>query len=310
MGYSGYPKFGSPDSLAINLKQIGFDILTLANNHSMDKGTEGLVRTIEVLDSLGIKHVGTYTNYFDWEEERVLFIKKKGFKFAILNYTYGTNGIPVPEEHMVNLIEKKRIESDLELAHKFSPDAIIVLLHFGKEYKRTPDSYQKEFVKFVFEQGADIILGGHPHVVQPYEILEKADIYGHKKERLVIYSLGNFVSGQQRRYVDGGIIFNIVLEKNPDINSDQKILFKEVYHEPVWVYVKKSSRQQKNTFHVLPVKNYIENSNLKLNLSLSALTRMSEFYDDTQSHLQESFDKIKFQEKPLLQKKGKRKRKN
>ena len=289
-GYRGYPRFSSPDNLAVTLKKFGFDILTLANNHSMDSEIEGLKRTLDVIDNLGMKRVGTYANYIDWEQNRILFVKKKGFKFALLNYTYGTNGIPAPEIHNVNLIDKKRMRRDLDYANSFAPDAVIVILHFGKEYLRYPDAYQKDIVSFSFLHGADIVLGGHPHVIQPYEIKKVKDIYGIEKKRLVIYSLGNFVSGQQRRYTDGGIIFNIVLAKNKNQESKQKILFSKVYHDPVWVYLEQSASRQRSKFYILPVKEYLKSTQqLSIQLNIPAYLRMKEFYEDTQTHLKESF---------------------
>ncbi|MDH5657564.1 MAG: CapA family protein, partial [Spirochaetia bacterium] len=190
--YSGYPEFGAPDSLVTALDYVGFDILTTANNHSLDKGKSGLKRTIKVLDQKGIVHLGTYSSHTEHKKNRVLFVHKNGIKFALLNYTYGTNGIAVPKDVVVNLIDDKKIMEDMALAREAKPDVIVVLYHFGGEYLRQPDEYQKKYVNLAFNEGADIVLGGHPHVLQPFEVKNVKDKFGKQKNRLVIYSLGNF----------------------------------------------------------------------------------------------------------------------
>ena len=282
--YSGYPEFGAPDSLVTALKHVGFDILTTANNHSMDKRKEGLKRTIQVLDKEGIAHLGTYASHAEYQKNRIFQFEKKGIKFALLNYTYGTNEIPVPKDVVVNLIDEKKIIEDIELARKINPDVIIVLYHFGGEYLREPDSFQKKYVDLAFREGADIVLGGHPHVLQKFEINPIKDKYGHTKNRLVIYSLGNFVSNQARRFTDGGIIFNFTVRRN----EDDSLNIDTVSYVPVWVYVER--KPEKVQFYVLPVEDYIKNDS-KPKVAEIPMIRMKQFYDDTTLHLKESLEK-------------------
>lgn len=292
--YSGYPQFGAPDSLVAALKETGFDILTTANNHSVDKKKEGLIRTVDVVREHGFLQLGTYTSRSDYEKHRILTIEKGGLRFALLNYTYGTNGIPVPKGTFVNLIDKDLIRKDLEIARKTNPDGIIVLYHFGGEYLRYPDQFQKEMVQFAFMEGADIVLGGHPHVLQPFEVQKITDRYGETKDRLVIYSLGNFISNQQRRFTDGGMIFQFRVLKNP---GGMGLVYKEVEYEPVWVYV--GDVEGKRRHVVVPVEEYLKESSGK-KLPLQSRRLMMRFYRDTTSHLEPSVRQVQRYEKELF----------
>ncbi len=281
--FAGYPEFGSPDELAEALKTAGVDVLTLSNNHSLDKGKSGLIRTIEVVQKLGFAHLGTYRTVNEWAANRVLMLERKGLKLALLNYTYGTNGIAVPRGVVVNQIEDgRKIAEDLALARTLRPDAIIVLYHYGAEYIRQPDAYQRKWTDFAFEHGADIVLGGHPHVVQPFEVKTVTDRHGETKERLVIYSLGNFVSNQQRRYTDGGVIFNFSLLKNPDGDSPQRVIYRDIGYEPIWVFRDRSGGRLR--YHVIPADDYVAAGGA-LQLDAGARARLKVFYDDITAHL-------------------------
>ena len=196
--YGGYPAFNTPEQLATDLAELGIDVLTTSNNHSLDTGYAGLESTLNYLDEAQISHVGTARSI---EEQNEILIKEiNGIKIAILAYTYGTNGIPVPKDktYCINLIDKEFILSQLEKAKSEKPDLICVNMHWGNEYQTLPDNTQLELTDFLFQNGADIILGGHPHVLQPLEVrtIELPD--GKTKPGFVIYSLGNFVSGQVR----------------------------------------------------------------------------------------------------------------
>ena len=280
--FRGYPRFGAPDALVKALYEAGVDILTLANNHSMDTGQYGLERTIDVVDDIGFYHLGTYVSYDDWEERRVLFVEKNDFRLAFLNYSYSTNGIPIPKGVRVNLLDKNQIAQDIAYAYKEGVDAIIVLYHFGDEYKRWPNDKQKSYVNFAFRQGADVVIGTHPHVLQPYRFMKVRDIYGNLKKRLVLYSLGNFISNQRGRYKNGGIIFYFDFLKKKIYNQQRKLYFADVYFEPVWVFVEWNYHRR--TYYLLPVKEYLKNDK-KPRLPKKDYYRMLQFYRDTQSHL-------------------------
>jgi poly-gamma-glutamate synthesis protein (capsule biosynthesis protein) len=280
--YSGYPQFGAPDALVSALKGAGVDLLNTANNHTCDKGERGLVRTIKVLDAQGLLHVGTYRDRTEYESQRILIVERNHIRLAVLGYTYGVNGMPIPEGTYVNLIDEQQMTDDIKLARTRNPDFIIVLLHFGTEYERYPNEFQTKIVSFLFSEGVDIVLGSHPHVLQPFELKSVTDQYGVTKPRLVIYSLGNFVSNQRDRYRDGGIIFNVTLEKHNFTDKGSTLDITNVHYIATWVYVQ--STPDKNQFYILPVPKYLKNDQ-PLHLSDEAYQKMLIFYKDTQAHL-------------------------
>lgn len=204
--YKGYPQFSAPDALATELKKSGFDVLVTANNHSLDRRRKGLERTLKVLDSLQIIHTGTFNDSSARAQTYPLIIEKNGFKLSLLNYTYGTNGIPVTKPNIVNLIDTIQIKRDLEKARAQLTDAIIVFMHWGAEYQSLPNAEQKRLTKLCFREGAKLVIGAHPHVLQPIE-------WNKERDQLVVYSLGNFVSGQRPRYRDGGAMVWVDLQK-------------------------------------------------------------------------------------------------
>ncbi len=246
--YSGYPAFGAPDSLVDAVKAAGINLLTTANNHCLDKGKDGLTRTLRVLDEKGIPHLGTYASEKDYEKQRIFLLEKNGMTVALLDYTYGTNGIPTPDGVVVNRISKAQIKADIELAREKHVDAVIVLFHFGREYLNKPDAFQREMVLHALASGADIVIGGHPHHVQPYELLHDA---GQDKPHLVAYSLGNFVSAQRQRYTDGGMVLYFTLSKKQDAAGKPAIDISDVHHKLVWVYV--SHDDGRRQYHILPI---------------------------------------------------------
>lgn len=241
VGYSGYPTFNTPDSLAYELKDIGVDVLSTAGNHALDKGFNGLSRTIDVLNDADIAHTGTYKT----EEEQNTILTKyvKGIKIAFVNFTYGTNGIKIPsgKEFCVNLIDNDLITKQLDLAKSQNPDIIVACMHWGNEYKTTPNDTQKELSTFLFQNGVDIILGTHPHVLEPMEkqIVTLED--GTTKDGFVIYSLGNFISGQTAENTKTSIILNLTITKH----TDGKITIDKAEYKPIYMYTDKSLKTKK-----------------------------------------------------------------
>jgi poly-gamma-glutamate capsule biosynthesis protein CapA/YwtB (metallophosphatase superfamily) len=256
--YAGYPQFGAPDSLAEALKNVGFDILTTSNNHCMDKGKKGLRRTIEVLQKLGFHQTGTFIDKDDYEKRRVVLLEKNGFNYVFLAYTYSTNGIPIPKDVHVNLLDKELIARDIEDARKLNPDFIMVYYHFGPEYQRLPSDEQRFYVQHAFMEGADIVLGGHPHVIQPFEKKRMIDKYGDEKERFVIYSLGNFVSSQRYPHTNGGIVLQFSLSK-----ALKGIKIKTIDYDIVIVY--RDPLKNKLQFYVVPYSLYGQLDRPKMN---------------------------------------------
>ena len=232
-GYSSYPNFNTPEILAQNLKNVGIDVLSTANNHSLDSGYSGLESTIDYLDFVGIAHTGTFKS----EEARnqILFQEINGLKIAFLSYTYGTNGISIPKgkEYCINLIDKELIKQHIELAKQEKPDVICVNMHWGIEYQNLPNSEQTDLANFLFENGVDIILGSHPHVLQPMENKKITLSDGTEKNVFVIYSLGNFMSGQDKENTRNSIILNFDIIKDGTTNN---ISIENISYVPIYTF--------------------------------------------------------------------------
>jgi poly-gamma-glutamate capsule biosynthesis protein CapA/YwtB (metallophosphatase superfamily) len=245
--YSGYPQFSSPDELAVGCKNAGVDIFVTANNHSCDRGGQGIVRTLDVLDSLQILHTGTYRDSLERKSATPFIIEHDCFRFAILNYTYGTNGITVPAPTIVNLLDKEQIAKDMEIAKTKKADKIIVVTHWGNEYESNAGTWQINMGKYLFEQGADIIIGSHPHVLQKMVLEKQTDAKG--QEKLIVYSLGNFVSNQRDRKKDGGAMIKLTLTKEAGTT-----FISEAGHILTWVYTPIENGSKK--YYILPAAKY------------------------------------------------------
>ena len=251
VGYSSYPTFNTPEALAYNLKDIGFDVLTTANNHSLDKSYKGIEGTIKYLDDADIAHTGTFTS--EEAQNTILYKYVKGIKIAFLSYTYGTNGIPVPsgKDYCINLIDKDLISKHIELAKKESPDMICVSMHWGEEYRTSPTKEQEDLAEFLFQNGVDVILGNHSHVLEPMEKRTVTLSDGTQKDGFVIYSLGNFISGQVKELTKDTAILNIKITKNGETG---KISIDDASYTPLYMY--KSSASTK-AFKLLDINNEI-----------------------------------------------------
>jgi poly-gamma-glutamate synthesis protein (capsule biosynthesis protein) len=205
--YKGYPQFSSPAALAVACRDAGIDYLVTANNHAADRGKDGIVGTINRLDSIGIPHTGTFIDQEAKENLQPLIIRKNGISFALLNYTYGTNGINVPEPVIVNTLDKNLVTSDIVKAKSLNPDVVVLFLHWGTEYDTIPSQSQTDLAEYFFSQGVDLIIGSHPHVLQKM-------IWYRERNKAVVFSLGNFVSNQRKPKTDGGSMVRIELTKN------------------------------------------------------------------------------------------------
>lgn len=210
--YAGYPRFCAPDEYLDWSMKCGFDVLLTANNHSCDTGAEGIRRTIEVMDQKKVPHLGTYKDQAERDANYPFIIEQNGFRFAFLNYTYGTNALKVPEPYIVNGFDRDQMARDIAAAKAKNPDVIIAFMHWGIEYVLKQNKEQEELAQWLLDQGVDHVVGDHPHVVQPAEV--RTDSLGEK--HLVCYSLGNFVSNITRPNTDGGMFIRLMLEKSPE----------------------------------------------------------------------------------------------
>lgn len=211
--YTGYPTFNSPWEIGTAAIDAGFDIFTCATNHSLDKGYSGIEQECAFFDQhTEVVHVGT--NDSEEEYNSIVYYEKNGIRFAILNYTYGTNGIPIPESRpwCVNMMDEEKITSDVTAARQ-NADVVIVFPHWGTENSTSVSDYQREYVKLFSDLGVDIVIGTHPHVLQPVEWVENETT---GKKMLVYYSLGNFISHQTSLNQLCGGMARINIEKRND----------------------------------------------------------------------------------------------
>jgi hypothetical protein len=273
--YKGYPQFSSPDEVAYYAREAGFDILAQANNHALDGGTKGFVRTLNVLDTLGIVHMGSYRDSLERAKYYPLIIEKNNIRIALLNYTYGTNGLEIPPPCIINRIDTAIIASDILKAKKLNPDIIIAFLHWGEEYERIENNSQVKLANFIISKGVSVIIGSHPHVVQPFRLLTFGDDTLTKYP--VFFSLGNFVSNQRAQYKDGGIVAGLFLSK-----SDSIITIDSINYLPYWVWRKDLSG--KSTFFVLPVSKW-ENDTASFELTKDDIFRLKRYAADTRQHM-------------------------
>ena len=247
--YSGYPQFSSPPSYASAIKNAGVDIVTTSNNHSCDKRKKGVERTIKILDSLNIGHTGTFINSVEKTKNPAYVIEKNNFKIAVISYTYGTNSIKPTPPNVVNYLDKETIKKDVNYINsKVSPDQIIAFVHWGLQYKNLPNKEQKEMFAYFKSLGVNIVIGAHPHVLQPMKWTKPTK--ENPKEDLVVYSLGNFVSHQRTFPRDGGAVLKLSLTKD----KDKKIHIKKADYLLTWVY--EPVVNGKKEYYVLPADAY------------------------------------------------------
>lgn len=270
--YTGYPQFSAPDALALGARDAGFDVLATANNHSCDRGDAGVLRTIRVLDSLGIKRTGTFSDSADYQKQHPLILQKNDISIALLNYTYGTNGLPFHYPAMVNLINEEQLAADIQRSKQMQADFIVVFFHWGDEYQSQPNTQQIQLAELALKEGADAVIGSHPHVLQPMEFRSEDSI---KSTQLIVYSLGNFVSNQRTRYRDGGAMVSFTLNKT----WKEKTISDPAYHL-TWVHTPVING--KKQYCIVPV-----NSNYVIN-DTSDLYKFNTFVDDSRTLLNTS----------------------
>lgn len=248
--YSGYPQFSSPDALVKSCKRNGIDVLVTANNHSCDRRKNGMIRTLEVLDANQIPHTGTFRNSVERKHNNLLILRKGAIRIGVLNYTYGTNGLKAQKPTSVNYIDTKTMRLDIEKSKLENLDQLIVITHWGLEYQTSPNKSQIKVAEFLLDNGADMVIGGHPHVIQ------KA-IWRKEKNQLVAFSLGNFVSNQASVNTDGGMMLELTLVKNED-----NIEIKNPGYHLIWVH--KPNVNGKKIYEIIPC-NLYENDTTIMN---------------------------------------------
>ena len=252
--YSGYPRFSSPRELAAALKEAGFDIVTTANNHALDRGVPGVKRTLGFLEEQGLVTRGTARSAE--EAAGTVIVEQNHIRVGLLAYTYGTNGIPIPADMpwLVDLIDEERMVQDIAALREAGADFIVIALHFGTEYQTEPSDEQKRLARRLIAAGADLIAGSHPHVIQPYEVVDAQDESGAARQGVIIYSMGNFISNQRGDTKDYGALYRIRLRKEEGITRMTEV-------EPVITWVHRYKAEGRNHYRILPVERVLEERN-------------------------------------------------
>lgn len=209
--YSGYPMFCAPDSYLTSIKDAGFDFILGANNHALDRRDKGVRRTIDKFDELGLPYAGIFRNKSERDSIMPIIKNINGFRVAFLNYTYGTNGIKIQGDVVVDYIDKKKIAADIKKAREAGAEIIAACMHWGIEYVLLPNAEQKQLAQFLEDQGVELIIGGHPHVIQPMEMRKRKS---DGSNVLVVYSLGNFISAMRKDDTQGGAMVRVRLSRD------------------------------------------------------------------------------------------------
>jgi poly-gamma-glutamate synthesis protein (capsule biosynthesis protein) len=210
-----------------------------------------------------------------------LFVERNGITIAFLNYTYGTNMLVEEVPNIVNRIDTAQIAADIIKAKLLSPDVIIAIMHWGSEYENTQNSEQSELAKFMALRGVNLIIGSHPHVVQPFD---KIFVPGSDSVP-VIYSLGNFFSNQRERYTNGGIVFEVTLQKNTiPKGGGSKTKITDYGYMPFWVY--RFNKSSGNVFRLLPECKKNASICKQYKIKPENKTAMELFFEDTRRILQ------------------------
>ncbi len=209
--YSGYPCFSAPDSFAQALADAGFDMMLTANNHCLDSGMKAARRTLAALDSLGIDHAGTFHDATDRNEKVPLIREINGIRFGFLNYTYGTNGIPARDGMEVALIDRDLISKEMQKTREAGAEILVVMMHWGIEYVLKENAIQRSLAQFLIDNGADMVIGGHPHVIQPMKMIRDEK---RGQDVPVVYSLGNFISNMKTGDTRGGAYIRVRVERD------------------------------------------------------------------------------------------------
>lgn len=287
--FTGYPRFNAPDEYSLAAKRAGFNFLTTANNHSYDRAKIGIVRTLDVLDSFGIRHTGTSRS--DSIRSRPQLFHINGIKLGWLAYTkFSNDTVPAAHRTMLNLYDTTHIKADIlwlrSLPDSLRPDKILLSLHWGHEYELEPREYQRQMARWLFETGVDYILGSHPHVVQPTERVWVSR-NGTLSECFVIYSMGNFLSGQRPLPRPMGIIVYLTLEKD----SVGTVHLRHTDYVLTYVHLTKeaasNTQPARRTRVILPLAEWCEEPKAKL-LPARVVADMRKMKQELEARLQKS----------------------
>ena len=283
--YASYPAFNTPDAYIDAVKNAGFDFLVTANNHSMDTGEEGLLRTLDNVRKSGMGSTGTFSSQKDRDSIRIL--NSNGISIALLNYTYGTNGAyPVAgHRYMLNVADSGSVRKDVQRARELKPDLVVVIYHWGNENIADPTAKQDSMFHWAADHGADIVIGAHPHVIGPVQYY-KTSAGASLDSGIVAWSLGNFISNQYWRYTDAGMILELKISKN---HTTGRLSLEPPVCTPTWVY--RGYDKSQNQYMVVPAA-WCGKDSLPGWMNEESKTRMCEAFSDTRQMMARRTGKV------------------
>ena len=306
--YGGYPSFNCPDAIAEGLKTAGFDMLLTANNHTYDTRHTGFMRTQQVISDYGLAYTGTVT---DTADDNFIVQEINGVKVGMICYTYNTaqsddgtvslNYIPLTKADslLINSFSYSdlsgfynRLQGQLDAMEQAGAEATVLFIHWGDEYHLQPNSSQKKIAQTLCDMGIDVIIGGHPHVVQPVELLESTTDPEHKT--VCIYSLGNAVSNQRlgnissidTAHTEDGVLFGVTFAKY----SDGTVILQSVDLTPIWVNLYKENGSR--VYAILPLDTEISDWQSSFNLTDSQLAQAKDSYQRTMALVSEGLTEV------------------
>ena len=243
--YSGFPMFSAPQALAEEARRAGIDLFLTANNHICDKGRAGMDSTYVIYTRMGVPFTGFYRSEGEEYDKNPYIVSIKGIRVAFINFTYGTNGIPVPKPWRVNEMDSVHVKTVIRRARERNAELIIALPHWGEEYHQMPDARQKEWAAMLFREGVDAVIGSHPHVVQPASF---------DPPHALVYSLGNFVSNQSDPFTQIEMLYELVIVADPQDGAT----IVDAY--PTYLWCSRHGRYEKN-YTVFPILEWIGTRN-------------------------------------------------
>ena len=308
-GYQGYPRFNCPDGIVSSLERAGFDMLLTANNHSYDTGEKGFLRTLSVVDEAGLDRIGTYLNT---EEPRYHIEDINGIKVGMLCYTYETedddpalkslNGIRLNENTtpLVNTFSYLRLdefyaelEGHLTAMESAGAQASVLFIHWGNEYQLRENDNQRAMAQTICDLGVDVIVGGHPHVVQPVELLTAQNDPDHTT--VCLYSMGNAVSNQRLErmpsydgYTEDGVLFQVTFASY----SDGTVMLESAELLPTWVNLTKGAETGKTAYEIIPLDREVEDWKTAFTLSDGEFEQAQRSYERTMSIVGEGMEQV------------------
>lgn len=276
LGYSNYPRFNSPQEVGDAFVDAGFNLVSLATNHTMDKGEQGVLNSVSYWKTKsGVVSSGQWSSDEERNQSITTIHEVNNIKYAFISYTIWTNGLNTPtgKEYLNNVYSEEKAKADID-AVRDKVDFVIVAMHWGTEYSFKVDAKQEEIANYLSSLGVDLIIGAHPHVIQTVE-------YINNKKTFVVYSLGNFISDQNDVDNFTGLAFEVTLKKHVDV--DDKVTNSVVEPKAELVYTTTTKvRGVNHNFKVVPYPNLTDNE-LKNHLS---------YYDSYKSIVNERYPEL------------------